>query len=78
MSHPRINEYKWQNFGPATIYCKIPKRIETLIITPDKNTNAFYTWRRGSEMTAEFLTSKKVLSYGEKVTYQYIFEYSLK
>ena len=78
MSHPRIKEYKWQNFGPATIYCKIPKRIETLIITPDKNTNAFYTWRRGSEMTAEFLTSKKVLSYGEKVTYQYIFEYSLK
>ena len=78
MSTPRIKEYKWQNLDKVTIYCQPQKRLETLTITPDKNTNAFYTWRRGIEMTAEFLTPQKELKFGEKVSYQYIFEYSLK
>ena len=29
-------------------------------------------------MTAEFLTAPKELKFGEKASYQYIFEYSLK
>jgi hypothetical protein len=78
MSTPKINEYVWKNITPVAIYSIHPKHSEKLVITPDKNTNAFYTWRRASEMTAEFLTTPTKLKFGEKVSYQYIFEYNLK
>lgn len=77
MSNPRIPEYKWNDPGKVTIFCTPADRREQLVLCPDEKTSAFYTWCRGKDMTAEFLTEEVLLPYGKSISYSYTFEYSL-
>ena len=77
MTNARIPEHEWKNPGLVAIFCTPPGRLERLTITPDSKSAAFYTWYRGKEMTAEFLTEETALSYGQSISYTYIFEYAL-
>lgn len=78
MYSPRRPEYAWKNPGPAVVSCQVEKYDEVLTVTPDPQTAAFYNWYGNKELTVEFLTEETVLKPGEKIAYEYIFEYRME
>ena len=60
------------------VSCRVEKYDEALTVTPDPKTAAFYNWYGNKELTVEFLTEEIVLKPGEKITYEYIFEYKME